>query len=135
MLTGEYVFETYGHEAHVRATWPERAAELALRADASLEDVVLMQTVLAGPDNEPQASARPAIRAGDAVGAPAAWTDCYARRTTCDGRPSPTSSAGSTPSTARMPCGTPSCTRPPAVPGAPPSRPSATRAPRTGCGR
>jgi hypothetical protein len=76
MLTGEYVFETYGHEAHVRATWPERAAELALRSDASLEDVVLMQTVLAGPDNEPQASARPAIRAGDAAGAAAAWTDC-----------------------------------------------------------
>jgi hypothetical protein len=72
-LTDDYVFETHGHSGHATSMRPERTAELALRTGLSLDDLVLGQALVAGPDNELTREMHDAIDAGDHARALAAW--------------------------------------------------------------
>jgi hypothetical protein len=72
-LTDDYILEVQGHAAHAASMRPERTAELALRTGLSLEDLVLGQALVAGPDNQLTAEMHEAIDAGDEPRALETW--------------------------------------------------------------
>jgi hypothetical protein len=72
-LTDEYVFEVHGHQDHAAAMRPERVAELTIRTGMSLDDLLIGQELVAGPENRLTAEMREAIEAGDHPRAMRTW--------------------------------------------------------------
>src|ERR1700733_405761 len=72
-LTDEYVFEVHGHQSHAAAMRPERVTELAVRTGMSLDDLLLGQALVAGPENRLTAEMREAIDTGDHSRAMQTW--------------------------------------------------------------